>query len=118
MIADWQCNNIPMPAMIDDDLLDTDAKPGSVRPDGKPMAVAFFIKTLELYSIVSDSILELYMRPPDKASKVNPSIVSILQYDDRLVQFARSVPEQLRYDPNDTTAKFIYQRQRIVLRAR
>ncbi|CAH0037953.1 unnamed protein product [Clonostachys solani] len=118
MIADWQCNMKFLPSMIDDDLLDSQVEPSAIRPDGKTTAVAFFIKTLELYKIVNDCLLELYMNSPDKSTKTSHTIVSVLQLDDRLVQWSRSVPDRLRYVPTSSSDAFIFQRQRIVLRAR
>ncbi|KAH6983975.1 C6 transcription factor [Ilyonectria destructans] len=97
MIADWLCDAVPLPLMIDDEYLDQDVEPAAIRPDGKTTAVAFFVKTLELYSIVNDSLRELYMRPADEACKDHQQLLSVLKLDNRLVQWAHSIPEQLCY---------------------
>ncbi|EWZ80000.1 hypothetical protein FOWG_15871 [Fusarium oxysporum f. sp. lycopersici MN25] len=118
MIADWLSKAVPLPSMIDDDFLDTQIKPSAVRPDGRTTEVAFFIKSLELYSIVNDALRRLYMGPMETSGKSDETLTSVLQLDSRLTKWARSIPEQLSctFKPDDED--FIFQRQRIVLRAR
>ncbi|KAM0420552.1 hypothetical protein ACHAPT_011721 [Fusarium lateritium] len=118
MIADWLSDAVPLPLMIDDDFLDTQVKPAAVRPDGRTTEVAFFIKSLELYSIVNDSLLQLYMSPKEKSAKENDLLASVLRLDSQLTQWARSIPQQLSCAHTSTDEDFLFQRQRIVLRAR
>ncbi|KAG6996936.1 hypothetical protein FOFC_07909 [Fusarium oxysporum] len=118
MIANWLYDAVPPPSMIDDEFLDTQSKPSAVRPDGGGTpTIAFFIKSVELYSIVNDCLLELYMQQPQNAGESVGHIASVLQFDDRLVHWMRSVPEGLLY-PSPANANYILQRQRIVLRSR
>lgn len=118
MIADWLSDAVPLPLMIDDDYLDSPIQSSPVRPDGRTTEVAFFIKSLELYSIVNRSLLELYMMPRDKASSYQRTLASVLECESSLTRWALSIPEQLRYSLEKNDEDFIFQRQRIVLRAR
>ncbi|KAH8678470.1 fungal-specific transcription factor domain-containing protein [Xylariales sp. PMI_506] len=117
MIARWLPNPVPPPLMIDDEFLDTQKKSAPIRPDGKPALLAFFIKSDELYNIVNDVLLVLYMN----FGESHGNLVSVLQFDDRLVQWAHSLPEQLHYSPQiikENSDGLVFQRQKIVLRAR
>lgn len=118
MIAGWLCNAVPLPMMIDDEYLDLQVEPSAKRPDGKTTAVAFFIKSLELYSIVNDSLLELYMRPGRNSTEGQDRLSSVLQFDGRLMQWADSIPEKIRYVPSKPQDDMVFLRQSIVLRAR
>ncbi|KAF5003709.1 hypothetical protein FDECE_9759 [Fusarium decemcellulare] len=120
MVADWLSDAVPLPLMIDDDFLDTQTKAAATRPDGRTTEVAFFIKSLELYRIVNDSLLRLYMGPKEEATieNDNDTLASVLQLDSRLTQWVRSIPCQLSTAFKAADEDFIFQRQRIVLRAR
>lgn len=118
MIANWLSNAVPLPLMIDDYFLDTQTEGSATRPDGGATEVAFFVKSLELYRIINDSLLELYMRPGEGETQDKEFLVSVLQLDSRLTQWARSIPNHLCHLPGEAKADFILQRQRIVLRAR
>lgn len=118
MIADWLCNAVPLPTMIDDEYLDQQTEPSAIRPDGGTTAVAFFIKSLELYSIVNGSLLELYMRPGRNSAEGLERLSSVLQFDDRLMQWANSIPEKIRYVASKPQDDMVFLRQSIVLRAR
>ncbi|CEI63362.1 unnamed protein product [Fusarium venenatum] len=117
MIANWLYDAVPLPSMIDDDFLDSQIEPSVMRPDGGTPTIAFFIKSVELYSIVNDCLLEHYMQQPEKAGQSMEQIISVIQFDDRLVHWMRSMPEGLRY-PSSVNANYALQRQRIVLRSR
>lgn len=117
MIANWLYDAVPLPSMIDDDFLDSQIEPSVMRPDGGTPTIAFFIKSVELYSIVNDCLLEHYMQQPEKAGQGMEQIVSVIQFDDRLVHWMRSMPEGLQY-PSSVNANYALQRQRIVLRSR
>ena len=118
MIADWLCNAVPLPRMIDDEFLDQQTEPSAIRPDGRTTAVAFFIKSLELYSIVNDSLLELYMRPGRNSTQGLERLSSVLQFDGRLIEWADSIPEKIRYSASRPQDDMVFLRQSIVLRAR
>ncbi|KIY01104.1 uncharacterized protein Z520_02656 [Fonsecaea multimorphosa CBS 102226] len=120
MIARWvpPTLQVPLPSMIDDEFLDTQHTPAAMRPDGQPAITAFFVKTLELYDIVNDVLLELYQGAADVTSKETRHLVAVLQFDDRLLQWLRSLPEHLKYSSNSRDEGIVYERQRIVLQAR
>lgn len=117
MIANWLYDSVPLPVMIDEDLLGKQCRPSTSRPDGVTPTIAFFIKSVELYSIVNDSLLELYMRQPQKESEEAEHVASVLQFDDRLVRWFQSVPDALCYS-SGSPENSVLQRQCIVLRAR
>jgi hypothetical protein len=118
MIATWLSNAVPLPLMIDDEFLNTQRQPTARRSDGETPRVGFFIFSLELYSIVNDFLLELYMNPLSKAGKIRQSLSTVMGYDGRLEQWLNSIPEFLRWSPQYPVDDYILQRQRIVLRAR
>ncbi|KAK2684442.1 hypothetical protein QWA68_016480 [Fusarium oxysporum] len=97
MIANWLYDSVPLPTMIDEDLLGKQCLPCTSRPDGATPTIAFFIKSVELYSIVNDSLLDLYMRQPQKESEEAEHVLSVLQFDDKLVRWFQSVPDGLCY---------------------
>lgn len=109
---------VPLPSMVDDEFLDSGIGPSAVRPDGRSSIVAFFIKTLELYSIVNDILLELYQPVGDEESKGIPQLVAVLQLDHRLLHWSQSLPEHLKYSSSPVNEGLLYQRQRVVLHAR
>ncbi|KAM3426555.1 hypothetical protein NHJ13734_009391 [Beauveria thailandica] len=118
MIANWLSDAVPLPLMIDDEFLDTQRQATASRPDGETSRVGFFIFSLELYSIVNDFLLELYMDPLGRAVKAKTSLGTVIGYDDRLEKWLNSIPEFLRWSSQSPVDDFILQRQRIVLRAR
>lgn len=107
-----------MPSMIDDEFFDSQVEPSAIRPDGQPAIVAFFIKTIELYDIVNDILLDLYQGSTDAASREMHYLTAALQFDDRLLRWAASLPEHLQYPPPKQDKSLVYERQRIVLHAR
>jgi hypothetical protein len=120
MIANWLSDAVPLPLMIDDDYLDMVNESSAVRPDGKSTEVAFFIKSLELYRITNNSLLELYIRPLEMQVQDQQPLASVLEFDSTLTRWAWTIPDQLCYTPEEgkTSQSFILQRQRIVLRSR
>ena len=120
MIARWLPENVtvPLPSMIDDEFLDSQAESAATRPDGRPTILAFFIKSLELYDIVNDILLELYQGSADTTSKETHHLVAVLQFDDRLLAWLKSLPAHLQYENHDPKEALVYERSRIVLRAR
>ena len=80
--------------------------------------MAFFIKSLELYDIVNDILLELYLDSGDIRSKEPHHLVSVLQFDNRLVEWAYSLPDHLQYSRGKRNENLVSRRQCIVIRAR
>lgn len=111
---------LPLPSMIDDEYLDTQAEPSPVRPDGNHTVVAFFVKSLELFDIVNDIQYELYAERPRASNRDAVGLlVSVLRLDSRLVQWAKSLPCHLQYhNPKNQNQSLVPRRQRVVLRAR
>lgn len=118
MIANWLSDAVPLPLMIDDDYLDIPIESSAVRPDGKPTEVVFFVKSLELYGIVNNSLLELYMRPREKLAHDQQVLASVLEFDSTLTRWAWTIPNQLCYTLEKTQQDFIIRRRSIVLRSR
>ena len=106
--------------MIDDEFLDAQTTPNATRPDGQPAIMAFFIKALELYSIVNDVLLELYHGDASGKDVGSSSMVSVLRFDNRLIEWLHSLPVQLQLSATvaDEYEPLVFRRQRIVLRLR
>lgn len=98
IVAGWLSDAVPLPSMIDDDLLDLTAEPGAVRPDGTLMLHTFFVKTLELSSVANEFLLKLYLAPrKGGATAMSDSLASALHYDEKLEQWAESIPPRFSY---------------------
>ncbi|KAI9159141.1 Sorbicillinoid biosynthetic cluster transcription factor 2 [Paramyrothecium foliicola] len=118
MIAKWLQTPDGLPAMIDDEFLDTQTEPSAIRPDGGATVMAFFRKSLELYEIINDILIQLYLDPKEFRSKNFHHLGIVLSLDQRLVEWSESLPDHLKYSfavPNET---LVFRRQRVVLRAR
>ncbi|KAJ6437464.1 sulfite oxidase [Purpureocillium lavendulum] len=105
--------HVPAPSMIDDDYLDRGVEPQAIRPDGRPCIVAFFVKTIELYDIINDILLQLYQSSSDVASKDTHLLVAVLRFDDRLRKWAQSLPDHLQYSQPEKDHSLLFERQRI-----
>ena len=118
MIAKWLQTPDGLPSMIDDEFLDTQTEPSDFRPDGGPTVMAFFRKTLELFDIINDILIQLYLDPKDARVKDTRYLKLVLDLDGRLVTWIESLPDYLRYSYSNPDEVFAFRRQRIVLRAR
>ncbi|KAH1551910.1 hypothetical protein KXX59_007630 [Aspergillus fumigatus] len=104
MIPKWLSAAVPLPKMIDDEFLDTQVEGSPVRPDGRPCIMEFFVCQLELYDIMDDILLELYMGKEDRQKAVDA--ISIFKLDNSLANWTRGLSPQLHIDdtpPSDTT---------------
>ncbi|GKZ51933.1 hypothetical protein AbraIFM66951_008318 [Aspergillus brasiliensis] len=54
-------NPAPLPSMIDDEFFEVQTEGSAMRPDGRPCNMSFAVKTLELYEIMNDVLVDLYM---------------------------------------------------------
>ncbi|GKZ36797.1 hypothetical protein AbraIFM66950_008029 [Aspergillus brasiliensis] len=54
-------NPAPLPSMIDDEFFEAQTEGSATRPDGRPCNMSFAVKTLELYEIMNDVLVDLYM---------------------------------------------------------
>lgn len=122
MVTKWTSEPLPLPQMIDDEFLDAQTIPNALRPDGQPAIVAFFVKALELYGIVEDVLQELYLNHSETSTKGagGNTLVSVLQFDDKLIEWLQSLPRQLQFSPAvvGEDEALVFKRQRIVLRVR
>jgi hypothetical protein len=118
MIAKWLQTPSGLPAMIDDEFLDTQTEPAAVRPDGGATVMAFFRKSLELYDIINDTLIELYLDPKDSRRKNVHHLGLVLGLDQRLIEWAESLPSHLEYSLRAPDEALAFRRQRVVLRAR
>jgi hypothetical protein len=118
MIAKWLQTPDRLPAMIDDEFLDTQRDPSAIRPDGGPAVLAFFRKSLELYDIINDSLIELYLDSKDPKGKELQNIWAVVSLDQRLVDWAHSLPAHLQYGRDIPDEALVFRRQRVVLRTR
>lgn len=117
MTSENSLNPVPLPSMIDDEFFDTNQKPAALRPDGKPTVIAFFVKALELYSIVNDILQELYVSIEDSHKRQANLMISTLRFDDKLTAWAADLPSHLQFD-TQADENDMYRRQRLVLRIR
>lgn len=118
MIANWLQTSDGLPSMIDDEFLDTQTEPSVIRPDGGPTVMAFFRKTLELFDIINDILIQLYLNPKEARGKDLHHLKLVLDLDERLVAWVDSLPEYLKYSYCISDEAFAFRRQRVVLRAR
>lgn len=118
MIAKWLQTPHGLPSMIDDEFLDTQTEPSTVRPDRGPTVMAFFRKTLELFDIINDILIQLYLDPKDARGKDTHHLKLVLDLDGRLVAWVDSLPDYLKYSYSNPDEVFAFRRQRVVLRAR
>ncbi|KAE8380074.1 fungal-specific transcription factor domain-containing protein [Aspergillus bertholletiae] len=107
MIPKWLSDSTPLPAMIDDEFLDSQTDSSAIRPDSQPAIMAFTVKTLELYEIMNDTLVELYMKTGERGDRVR-ELTRILELDERLQTWKKSLPSQLQ---DCSTDHPIFQRQ-------
>ncbi|CAH0054585.1 unnamed protein product [Clonostachys solani] len=111
--------SVPLPKMIDDEFLDTQTQPSATRPDGGITIMAFFVKSLELFKIANDIQHEAYRQQRGFRNGEINHLISIFQLDNRLVQWAQTLPVHLHYSKNiEEDEGLVFRRQRVVLRAR
>ncbi|KAI9043848.1 fungal specific transcription factor domain-containing protein [Aspergillus affinis] len=67
MIPKWLFNSIPFLSMIDDEFFETQLEGSEKRPDGNPYTLAFAGKAFELYQILDDILLEIYLTSKKEA---------------------------------------------------
>ncbi|CAG7946564.1 unnamed protein product [Penicillium salamii] len=116
MIPSWLFNSIPLPSMIDDEFFPTQTESSSLRPDGRPCRMAFVVKAMELYHILDEILVELYLKAiprEDPESKLS----NILRIDSRLQAWKISLPRHL-YPHCACEDDKIIKRQAVVLRVR
>ncbi|KAE8135062.1 fungal-specific transcription factor domain-containing protein [Aspergillus pseudotamarii] len=116
MIPKWLFNSIPLPSMIDDEFFETQTTGSPFRPDGRPCRMAFVVKAMELYQILDEILVDLYLKT-SKDEDIESKLMRILQIDSNLQAWKKSLPEFLHPRAN-AEADAILKRQAIVLRVR
>ncbi|OGM48376.1 hypothetical protein ABOM_003368 [Aspergillus bombycis] len=116
MIPKWLFNSIPLPSMIDDEFLDAQTIGSPFRPDGRPCKMAFFVKALELYQILDEILVDLYLKNA-KDEGIESKLIRILQIDGKLQAWNKALPEHL-HPRHAAEGDEILKRQAIVLRVR
>lgn len=130
MISKCSAQAVPLPATIDEEFMNSNSNGGEVRqPADRPSIMAFFAKSVELYEIMNDILLSLYMPsvPEDGAEDMYGFYFSqeskegertIFELDRALTKWSRSLPPHLRGSSRDASKNPIFYRQSIVIRAR
>ena len=116
MIPKWLFSSVPLPSMLDDVFFEAQTDDSPIRPDGRPCRMAFFVKAVELYQILDEILVGLYLKTA-RNEDMESKLVHILEIDSKLQAWNKSLPEHLRprhAAGNDEISK----RQAIVLRVR
>jgi hypothetical protein len=128
MISKSLSDEVPLPAMIDDEFLGRQADGVDIQPEGRPPMMAFYIKSLHLYSIINDILLALYMGHEDATQKDNHNSLShktgssdvarVIQLDQALMTWGQTLPLHLRLSSLESSQNSTLYRQAVVCRAR
>lgn len=127
IVSKQLADNRPYPAMIDDEYLSDDPNVSAIQPDGQPSTMAFYVKTLELYDIVSKTLSILYIENDAWIRKghsahvhqpQNLDMANILQLDRDLLSWAQSLPSYLRLSSQDSLINNAILRQAVICRIR
>lgn len=102
--------------MIDDEFFETQGIGSPIRPDGQPCIMAGAVKAMELYQILDEVLVDLYLNAND-SEDTKHRLIRILEIDSKLQMWNRSLPEHLRLEAT-ATRDFLVERQATVLRAR
>ncbi|KAL1966635.1 hypothetical protein VTN77DRAFT_4046 [Rasamsonia byssochlamydoides] len=127
MISKGSAQAVPLPATIDEEFMDSNSS--EVRqPADRPSMMAFFSKSVELYEIMNDILLSLYMPVSDDCAEDMYGFYfsqeskegerTIFELDRALTKWSRSLPPHLRGSSADAAKNPIFYRQSIVIRAR
>lgn len=101
--------------MIDDDFFQTQTEGSERRPDGHPCTMAFLPKAIEVYRILDDILVELYLTPSPREAGMDSKVPQILEIDSRLQSWMKSLPDHLQIQTGPT-GNPIVDRQATVLR--
>lgn len=116
MIQKWLIYSTPLPSMIDDEFFEKQGEGSSIRPDGKPCTMAFIVKAMELYRILDDILIHLYLSPP-KGEQQETRLTLILELDGRIQRWRASLPQHLQ-NHSASGEDPVLRRQAVVLRVR
>jgi hypothetical protein len=128
MISKSLSDEVPLPAMIDDEFLGRQANGVDTQPADQPPMMAFYVKSLHLYSIINDILLALYMGHDDTTQKDNHNsifyktkssdIARVFQLDQALMTWGQTLPLHLRLSSLESAQNSTLYRQAVVCRAR
>lgn len=116
MIQKWLIYSIPLPSMIDDEFFEKQDKGSPIRPDGKPCIIAFIVKGMELYRILDDILVNLYLTPPG-IEQQETRLTHILELDGCIQRWRTSLPLHLQNGSGPDNDP-VLRRQALVLRIR
>lgn len=102
--------------MIDDEFFEKQDEGSPIRPDRKPCIMAFIVKAMELYRILDDILINLYLTPPG-IEQQEMRLTHILELDGRIQDWRKSLPLHLQHDPAPENDPLL-RRQAMVLRIR
>ena len=117
----------PYPSITDEEFLLHDITLASAPPTEIPPPLAFYIKILELYSIVDDVLAALYVgndairrgrTRPQRADLHNTDMTSIVRLDKELTNWSNALPLHLQPSRPESRLNNTIRRQSIVCRAR
>lgn len=128
MISKISSGAVPLPVLVDDDLIPSSATVEPTQPTQKLSIMAFYAKTLELYEIMNEVLLSLH-KPvsddgPDETyqfyfnSTHSDGEHTIFELDHSLTRWAQSLPAHLRTGSTAAEHNPVFFRQGIVLNAR
>jgi hypothetical protein len=129
MISKSLADAVPLPAMIEPEGLSYQTSLTSFQPGTPTSMIAFFVHSLQLYNIINDILLELYMAD-DQGEQKDPhgfapeqsyqsfDMAAILKLDGDLMTWGRTLPPHLCVSRTESSENIIFWRQAIVCRAR
>jgi hypothetical protein len=129
MISKSLADAVPLPTIIEPESLSYQTDFTSSRPETSTSIMAFFVHSLQLYSIINDILLELYIAD-DQGKQKNPhgstpeqsyqpfDMAAILKLDSDLMMWGRTLPPYLRVSCTESSENRIFWRQAVVCRAR
>ncbi|KAH7417855.1 putative C6 transcription factor [Cadophora sp. MPI-SDFR-AT-0126] len=116
------------PAMISSVVARAVPLPHLDSPEGNASPLTFYVKTLQLYEIISETLSSTLYAVPGAEKTAHgdagtnniesSEIVTVLKMDHDLMVCGRSLPSYLRISSLDSFTSPIYQRQAVVFRAR
>ncbi|KAL4793685.1 C6 transcription factor [Aspergillus venezuelensis] len=128
MISKASYASVPLPDTIDEEYYASANGTDAIQPAGQPSIMAFYAKSLELYEILNDILLNLYQPITDDNSDdvhdlyftigSNKDELAIFELDRALTRWTRSLPAHLRGVSDPSPNAEIFYRQSVVLRAR
>ncbi|OJJ76872.1 hypothetical protein ASPBRDRAFT_201951 [Aspergillus brasiliensis CBS 101740] len=109
-------NPAPLPSMIDDQFFEVQTEGSAMRPDGRPCNMSFAVKTLELYEIMNDVLVDLYM-DASQTSQFQGRLSRTMEIDSKLQDWQSSLSGHLRW-PLATRENSVIVRQALMMRIR